>query len=254
MGDPEKTPGFEEGKDAVLNRRIAELKAKGPTSIVALLSVQSAVFVAVSAALFLFFPASIGSRGLSAVAGNEGWNHVSSVADLLVFSAAFYVVTVAVNFGVGTIAYLASPAYRRATKKSRGTNSLVTELPLGYRVLSFAVGALGEEAVFRWALFPLAASLVFSFGGVPGEWSIIAGIAMSSLVFTLMHIQYKSAAQLGIVFLLGGVFCIAYIASGSILVPLLAHFASNMTSAAVSDKMTDALDTIVASRSRHDAG
>ena len=104
----------------------------------------------------------------------------------------------------------------------------VVLLPLPSLVLAFTLAPLGEEMFFRGFLFRKISELMGKGGNGTLPW--VAGAALSSLLFSLMHSSYGSLAELAVAFAVGMVLCIGVKKTGSLVPAVLAHAAFNLVS------------------------
>ncbi len=88
---------------------------------------------------------------------------------------------------------------------------------LGFLLFVLVLAPLVEEVTFRG----VAMGAVLSRGLSP-----VAAIVISSLAFTIIHMQYNAAGMV-VIFLSGVGLAILRVASGTVIVPIIAHMAAN---------------------------
>ena len=118
------------------------------------------------------------------------------------------------------LAHFASYREQKA-ELTKGLNGELPRLSLGWIAITSILAGVCEELLFRYVLMGLL-MLGFSLFASPVP-AAIPTIVISSLIFTLVHLQYRNLWSIGLVVCLSLIFGIGYLATGSLLVVMFAH-------------------------------
>ena len=126
------------------------------------------------------------------------------------------------------VGWLRSGCAEQVPKEVRETRALLALASL--TVIAFA--PVCEELFFRGFVFP----------GISNRWGLVAGIVVSGVIFSSVHLLYKSFVPIAGV---GMVFAYAYYRSRNIFTTMLAHIAFNSVSiAAIAGGSCDSTSSI----------
>lgn len=105
-------------------------------------------------------------------------------------------------------------------KVTRGMNKLFLDQNFYLMLLTFFISALFEELLYRGLHLPVLAS----------SWGLPAGIAFSSFIFSLAHLNNPNLSFLGLfgILVAGVFFTTAYLMTGSLHLAVALHFSWNL--------------------------
>ena len=114
------------------------------------------------------------------------------------------------------------PSYRaQKAEVAQGVNGELVRMGIGWIALVSLLAGIFEEALFRYALMGLLAlGFGLFFDALPAA---ILTLLISSVIFTLVHIQYRNPWSIGLAFGLSLLLGAGYLLTGSLLVVAFAH-------------------------------
>lgn len=136
-----------------------------------------------------------------------------------IFAAAFAALGAAA-LAVGTVAFAHAPLRLHASDLQLGTGVMHDAVV----ALAFcAVGPVAQELLFRAGLMKVTRDALAARGGVAARLAAPAAVAASTAVFTAVHAAIPGVHAPAHAALLGLVCAVAYLVSGSLVVPVLVH-------------------------------
>lgn len=136
-------------------------------------------------------------------------------------------IMIGIYVAVNLIAQLFYPGYQRDELDLRqGINGELIFSPLLYILTLIPLTNIFEETTFRACVIPLL-MLVCSALGIDAMASAIIAIAGSTLIFLLVHWQYRNKLSVVMTLIGGGSLGVIYVISQSVLVCIIAHVAYN---------------------------
>ena len=139
----------------------------------------------------------------------------------LAMGAALAVLMLAVNRLVETVAQRTEKGRAAVIEMRQGISGEMPRLPLWKEAgLMIGVGC-AEETAFRYALIGVFMAPGVEVLGFPG--AAVLAVAASTLVFTLMHRQYRDPYATGTIVLLGVILGTAYVLAGALTAVIVAH-------------------------------
>lgn len=120
-----------------------------------------------------------------------------------------------------------SSSFRAAKLElNQGVNGEIPRLGTGRIVLCMCLAGICEELVFRYVLIGYLLLLLSLF--LPSAAATVAAVVVSTLVFWLVHFQYRNPWMGSIAFCVGLILGAGYVLSGSLLAVMFAHAAYNI--------------------------
>ena len=120
-----------------------------------------------------------------------------------------------------------SPSFRAAKLKlNQGLNGELPRLRTAHLVLCMCLAGICEELTFRYVLIGYLLLLLSLF--LPTAAADAGAVAISALVFWLVHFQYRNFWMGIITFTVGLILGAGYVLSGSLLAVMFAHTAYNI--------------------------
>jgi uncharacterized protein len=156
-------------------------------------------------------PASFGLRAVP-LGRAAGWTVVTFIA--------FWVLTALYITAVG------QPDQQELTRDLRDEESL--SALIGYGVLLAFVAPLAEELFFRG----------FVFGVLREKLGTVWGVAVTGLVFGLVHVAGSPIETVGVLIILGSLLCVLYLQTGSLLPCIALHAINNSISFAATKSLS----------------
>lgn len=136
-------------------------------------------------------------------------------------------VMIGIYIAVNLIARLVYPNYKRDELDLRqGLNGELILLPVSFLATLIPLTNIFEETVFRGCLIPLLTMGAMALG-LNSTTSALVAVAGSTLVFWLVHWQYRNKLSVAMTLVGGATLGIIYVISQSVLVCIIAHVAYN---------------------------
>lgn len=118
-----------------------------------------------------------------------------------------------------------SRRYRAQVREIRsGVNGELPRLSPALLLVLFAVVGISEEFLFRYAILGFVLFVCSGVLSLPRLLSTLLAVLVSAFVFALAHVQYNNAYANVVVFAIGVFFAFLYLATGSLVVPVVAHW------------------------------